>query len=52
MSRLLWLVAATVGGAIGWKVGSFLGPFGAVVGGAAGTAFTIWYTRTLLTRHL
>jgi len=52
VSKLIWLVLATVGGAIGWTLGAFLGPFGAVVGGAAGTAFAIWYGRALVARHL
>ncbi len=51
MTRLLWLIGSTVGGAIGWWVGSVFGIWGSVMLSAVGTAAGVWWARWFMLRN-
>ena len=45
MSKLLWLLGATIGGAIGWWLGALVGTMTAVILSAVGTGAGIYLAR-------
>jgi hypothetical protein len=51
MARLLWLLGATIGGAIGWWLGAFAGTLTAVILSAIGTGAGIYLARRLATEY-
>lgn len=47
MSRILIFVGMTVGGAVGWWLGDFMGLMGAVLLSAVGSGVGVWAVRWL-----
>ena len=47
ISKLLWFVGATLGGAIGWWLGNLVGIMTAVILSAVGTGVGIYAARRL-----
>lgn len=45
MGKLLWLVGATAGGAIGWWLGAHVGIMTAIILSAIGTGVGIFWAR-------
>ncbi len=53
MATLLWVAATTVGGAIGWWLGSLVGGvMTALVVSMVGTALAAWWSRKFVRDHL
>lgn len=52
MTKLLWLVGATMGGAAGWWLGAFVGIMTAVVLSAVGTGLGIYVARRVGSEYL
>jgi hypothetical protein len=51
MVKLLWLVGATAGGAIGWWLGALVGTMTAVLLSALGTGVGIYAARRLAAEY-
>jgi hypothetical protein len=52
MLKLLWLVGTTIGGAIGWWLGSHVGLLTAGFLSLVGTAFGTYWARRFVAEHL
>ena len=51
LSKLLWFIGATVGGAIGWWIGEFFGTFAAFVISTIGTGIGVYWARRYVAEH-
>jgi membrane protein YqaA with SNARE-associated domain len=51
MSKLLWLVGSTVGGALGWWLGQFFGTMTAYILSTIGTGLGILWARRYMAEH-
>jgi len=52
MKAMVWLVATTIGGALGWWVGAFVGIFTAVSLSAVGSGVALYYAQRLANEYL
>jgi hypothetical protein len=51
MSKLLWFVGASVGGAIGWWLGAYVGTMTAYILSTIGTGIGIYWARRYVQEH-
>ena len=51
MSKLLWFVGATVGGALGWWLGALMGTMTAYILSTVGTGIGIYWARRYVAEH-
>lgn len=52
MKAMVWMVATTIGGAVGWWVGAFVGIFTSVSLSAVGSGIALYYAQRLANEHL
>ena len=52
MKAMIWMVATTVGGALGWWVGMFVGIFTAVSLSAVGSGVALYYAQRMANEYL
>ncbi len=52
MKAMIWMVATTVGGAIGWWIGMFVGIFTAVSLSAVGSGVALYYAQRIANEYL
>ena len=51
ISRILWFLGATAGGAVGWWLGNLVGTMTAVILSALGTGVGIYLARRFSAEH-
>ena len=52
MKGLVWFISTTIGGAVGWWVGAFVGIYTAVSLSAVGSGVALYYARRLADDYL
>src|SRR5437868_2781801 len=52
MKAMVWLVATSIGGAIGWWIGAYIGIFTAVSLSAVGSGVALFYAQRLANEYL
>jgi hypothetical protein len=52
MKAMVWLVATTIGGALGWWVGAFVGLLTSVSLSALGSGVALYYAQRLANEYL
>jgi membrane protein YqaA with SNARE-associated domain len=52
MKAMVWMVATTIGGAVGWWIGAFVWIFTAVSLSAQGSADALFYAQRLANDYL
>jgi hypothetical protein len=52
MKAMVWMVATTIGGAVGWWLGAFVGIFTAVSLSAVGSGVALFYAQRLANEYL
>ena len=52
MKAMVWMVATTIGGGIGWWVGAFVGIFTSVSLSAVGSGVALYYAQRLANEYL
>jgi hypothetical protein len=52
MKAMVWMVATTIGGAVGWWIGAFVGIFTAVSLSALGSGVALFYAQRLANEYL
>jgi hypothetical protein len=52
MKAMVWMVATTIGGGIGWWAGAFVGIFTAVSLSAVGSGVALYYAQRMANEYL
>jgi hypothetical protein len=52
MKAMIWMVSTTIGGAIGWWAGAFVGIMTAVSLSAVGSGVALYYAQRLANEYL
>jgi hypothetical protein len=52
MKAMIWIVSTTIGGALGWWLGMFVGIFTAVSLSAVGSGIALFYAQRLANEYL